>query len=84
MENFQQFPNLLIDRRNIMSYEEAIKELENIIERLEKEQLPLSTAQELFERANTLSKFAQEELSKATGKLFQIKKDLDQITEEEI
>lgn len=67
-----------------MSYEEAIKELENIIERLEKEQLPLATAQELFERANTLSKFAQEELSKTTGKLFQIKKDLDQITEEEI
>ena len=67
-----------------MSYEEAIKELENIIERLEKEQLPLSTAQELFERANTLSKFAQEELSKATGKLKKIKKDLDQITEEEI
>lgn len=67
-----------------MSYEEAIKELETIIERLEKEQLPLKTAQELFERANVLSKFAQEELSKTTGKLYQIKKELDEAIEEEV
>lgn len=67
-----------------MSYEEAIKELETIIEKLEKEQLPLASAQQLFERASTLSKFAQEELSKATGKLFQIKKELDAFAEEEI
>lgn len=67
-----------------MSYEEAIKELENIISRLEGEQLPLKTAQELFERASELSKFAQEELSKTTGKLYKIKKELDEITEEEV
>ena len=67
-----------------MSYEEAIKELENIITRLEGEQLPLKTAQELFERARELSKFAQEELVKTTGKLYQIKKELDEITEEEV
>lgn len=67
-----------------MSYEEAIKELENIIEKLEDSQLPLKTAQELFERASTLAKFAQEELSKTTGKLFKIKKELDEITEEEV
>ncbi len=67
-----------------MSYEEAIKELENIITRLEGEQLPLKTAQELFERARELSKFAQEELEKTTGKLYQIKKELDEITEEEV
>ena len=45
-----------------MTYEEAIKELENIIEKLEDSTLPLKEAQELFERANTLAKFAQEEL----------------------
>ena len=67
-----------------MSYEEAIKELEEIIARLENEKLPLSVAQELFERANTLAKFSQEELSKTTGKLFQIKQDLDTISEEEL
>ncbi len=66
-----------------MSYEQAIKELEEIIAKLEREQLPLKDAQALFERASTLAKFAQEELSKTTGKLFMIKKDLDSITEEE-
>lgn len=65
-----------------MSYEDAIKEMEEIIEKLEKEQLPLKKAQELFERASVLAKFSQEELSKTTGKLYQIKKELDQIIEE--
>lgn len=66
-----------------MSYEDAIKEMEEIIEKLEKEQLPLKKAQELFEKASVLAKFSQEELSKTTGKLYQIKKELDQIIEEE-
>ncbi len=66
-----------------MSYEEAVKELESIIERLEKDDIPLKEAQTLFERANELSKFAQDELSKTTGKLYQIKVELDKITEEE-
>ena len=67
-----------------MSYEDAIKELEEIISKLEAENLPLKTTQELFERANELAKLAQEELSKTTGKLFKIKKDLDAISEEEV
>ncbi len=67
-----------------MTYEEAIKEMEEIIEKLEKENLPLKQAQELFERAGTLSKFAQEQLKTATGKLFEIKKQLDEFVEEEI
>ena len=67
-----------------MNYEDAIKELEEIVEKLEKENLPLKKAQELFERANLLAKFSQEELAKTTGKLFEIKKDLDEITEEEV
>ncbi len=65
-----------------MSFEEAIKELEEIIEKLENENLPLKKAQELFERAGELSKFAQDELSKTTGKLYMIKKELQQ--EEEV
>ena len=67
-----------------MSYEEAIKELEEIIARLENEKLPLKIVQELFERASVLAKFSQEELSKTTGRLYQIKQDLDTISEEEI
>ena len=67
-----------------MNYEDAIKELESIIEKLESEQLPLKTAEELFSRASELAKFCQEEITKTSGKLFQIKKDLDQISEEEV
>lgn len=67
-----------------MSYEEAVKELEDIIEKLESKELPLKTSLELFERAGVLAKFAQDELSKSTGKLFKIKEDLDKITEEEV
>ena len=66
-----------------MNYEEAIKELEEIIEKLEKENLPLKEAQELFSRASVLAKACQEELSKTTGKLFEIKKEFDEISEEE-
>lgn len=67
-----------------MNYEEAIKEMEEIINKLEKGNLPLGEAQKLFERASELSKFCQEELSKATGKLYIIKKELDEIQEEEL
>lgn len=67
-----------------MNYEDAIKELEEITEKLETQKLPLKQAQELFERASVLSKFAQEELSKTNGKLYQIKKELDEISEEEL
>lgn len=67
-----------------MTYEEAIKEIENIIAQLEEGSLPLKTAQDLFEKATELSKFCQTELSKTTGKLFEIKKELEGIVEEEI
>ncbi len=67
-----------------MTFEEAIKEMEEIIQKLEGENLPLKDAQALFERASVLAKFSQEELSKTSGKLYQIKKELDSVTEEEI
>lgn len=67
-----------------MNYEDAIKEMEEIISKLENDNLPLKEAQTLFERASVLAKFCQEELSKTTGKLYQIKKELDDIQEEEV
>ncbi len=66
-----------------MNYEEALKELEEIVGKLESENLPLKEAQTLFERASFLAKFAQEELKKTTGKLYEIKRELDGFTEEE-
>jgi len=67
-----------------MSYEESIKELEKIIAKLEDSNLPLNEALSLFEKANTLAKSAQEELTKTTGRLLIIKKELDKVTEEEL
>lgn len=67
-----------------MTFEDAIKEMEEIIQKLESENLPLKQAQELFERASVLAKFSQEELAKTSGKLFEIKKTLDTVSEEEI
>lgn len=67
-----------------MTFEDAIKEMEEIIQKLENGNLPLKEAEKLFERASTLAKYSQEELSNVSGKLFQIKKELDEINEEEI
>lgn len=67
-----------------MNFEDAIKEMEEIIQKLESENLSLKSAQELFERASVLAKFSQEELAKTSGKLFEIKKTLDGVAEEEI
>ena len=67
-----------------MTFEDAIKEMEEIIQKLESENLPLKQAQELFERASVLAKFSQEELAKTSGKLFEIKKTLDGVSEEKV
>ena len=67
-----------------MNYEDAIKELDEIIEKLDKGNLPLKDSTALFDRASVLAKFCQEELSKTTKKLFEIKKDFDKMVEEEI
>lgn len=64
-------------------YEDAIKELEEITNKLDSESLPLSKSEELFSRALELAKFCQKELSKSTKKLFEIKKEFDSIQEEE-
>ena len=67
-----------------MNYEDSIKEMEEIIAKLENDKLSLKEAQSLFERAGVLAKFCQEELSKTTGKLYEIKRQLDEIGEEEV
>ncbi len=64
-------------------YEDAIKELEEITNKLDSESLPLRKSEELFNRALFLAKFCQEELSKSSKKLFEIKKEFDKIQEEE-
>ncbi len=67
-----------------MNYEDAIKELEEITAKLDSQILPLSESEKLFDRAIELARFCQNELSKTSKKLFEIKKEFDKITEEEI
>lgn len=67
-----------------LNYEDAIKELNKITNKLENEQLSLNESEKLFDRAVELAKFCQEELSKTSKKLFIIKKEFDRIVEEEV
>lgn len=66
-----------------MKYEEAIKELESIIEKLSENKLPMSEACSIFERGLELSKFCYSELNKAKGKITVIKEELGTLLEEE-
>lgn len=62
-----------------MSYEEAIKELEKILEALESGQLSLDEATALFEKSVQLSKICFEKIKTTEGKVEIIKKELDEI-----
>ena len=48
-----------------MDFEEAYKELEGIVESLEKEEISLETSMNLFERGKTLSNYCKDLLIKA-------------------
>ncbi|MBR2909480.1 MAG: exodeoxyribonuclease VII small subunit [Clostridia bacterium] len=63
-----------------MSYEEAVKELENILEALEQGEISLDEAIKLFEKSVELSKTCFEKIKTTEGKVEIIKKELEQIT----
>ncbi|MBI4455364.1 MAG: exodeoxyribonuclease VII small subunit [Acidobacteria bacterium] len=50
-------------------FEEALKALEDIVARLEKGDLPLETALELFEQGVEISKFCNSKLTEAERKV---------------
>lgn len=64
------------------SYEEALKELGDIVIKLESGSLPLSEATELFERGKKLVKICYNHLDKAKGKLTEIKETLSGLEED--
>ncbi len=66
-----------------MKYEEAIKELEEIIEKLNSSSLPLEEAKKLFERGRELSKFCYKEVKEVKGKVYEIKEEMGALIEEE-
>lgn len=65
-----------------ISYEQASKELTNIIEKLEEGSLPMSEALELFEKGEKLIKICYKNVDKAKGKLTEIKENLGKLEEE--
>jgi exodeoxyribonuclease VII small subunit len=52
-----------------LSFEEALKELEKIVEKLDKGGLPLNESLDLFEKGVKLARFLREELEKAEKKI---------------
>lgn len=63
-----------------MNYEEAVKELETILQQLEDGETKLDDAIKLFERSVELSKLCFEKIKSTEGKVEIIKKELDEIT----
>ncbi len=62
-----------------MTYEQAVKELENILNSLENQDTSLDEAMKLFEKSVELSKICFDKIKQTQGKVEIIKKELDQI-----
>ncbi len=65
-----------------LTYEQASKELEEIVAKLENGNLPMAEAVKAFERGQELVKFCFGELDTAKGKLTIIKEELGKLIEE--
>lgn len=63
------------------SFEEAMKELESIVKKIENEETPLEEILELYERGSELSAYCQDILTKTQKKLENIQQQAE-ITEE--
>lgn len=58
-----------------MTYENAVKRLEEIVNLLEKNEVSLDESMKLFEEATKLSSFCNEKLTNAKQKITEISKD---------
>ncbi len=59
------------------SFEEAIKELEEITEKMEKGEIPLDESIELYKKAKTLIKFCEDKLSNVEKTIKELTRDED-------
>ena len=66
-----------------MKYEEAIKELEEIISKLNSASLPIEEAKTLFVRGKELMKFCFESVKEIKGKVYELKEEMGALLEEE-
>ena len=65
-----------------LSYEEASKQLESIISKLESGNISMSESMALFEEGKKLTKICYEHLEKAKGKLVEVKEVLGKLIED--
>jgi exodeoxyribonuclease VII small subunit len=61
-----------------MTFEEAQKELEQIVQRLEHGQAPLDEAVALWERGEEVYRFCRERLDSAEGKIEELAKRVEE------
>ena len=64
-----------------LSYEEAAKELQQIIEKIESQSISLDESLKMFERGQELIKICYTALDGAKGKLTEIKETLNKLEE---
>ena len=64
-----------------ISYEEASKELQDIIDKIENSSLPLDESMKLFERGELLIKQCYSCLDGAKGKFYELKESLEGLDE---
>ncbi len=67
-----------------MTYENAEKELNEIVLKLEDEKLPFSETKNLYERGAELVSFCLGQLEETKGKITVIRKNLDEFIEEKL
>lgn len=65
------------------SFDEALELLEEIVEKMETEELPLEEALSLYKDGAKLTTICREKLVSVEGEILLIQKDLDAWTEEE-
>ena len=66
-----------------LTYEQAIKKLSDIVEKLSSQSVPLSEASKLFEEGGELIKFCYAAVENGSGKLIEIKDAVDGLKVEE-
>lgn len=66
-----------------MNYEQAVEELEKVLESLESQNTSLDDALKLFEKSVELSKICFDKIKETQGKVEIIKKELDGIKTQE-
>tara|TARA_B100000575_G_scaffold203037_1_gene164661 strand:+ start:900 stop:1133 length:234 start_codon:yes stop_codon:yes gene_type:complete len=65
----------MVDNENDITFEQGIKELEQILSKLENDQTPLEEMVDLYEKANRLTEICKSRLDHANQRMTKLIKD---------